>query len=151
MTGTRLLKQTGAALVAAGVLSVAIGVQAQQAPPAKAGTSLGQVKIAKDVIANGQRLPAGTYTLRLTGDPAKPVVGQTPAESQWVEFVQGQDVKGKELATVLSPADAQKIVRTGKAPESGTAAVETLKGGDYVRVRAVRSGQHYLVHLAVKS
>ena len=151
MTGTRLLKQMGAALVAAGVLSVAIGVQAQQAPPPKAGTSLGQVKIAKDVIANGQPLPAGTYTLRLTGDPAKPVVGQTPAESQWVEFVQGQDVKGKELATVLSPADAQKIVRSGKAPESGSAAVETLKGGDYVRVRAVRSGQHYLVHLAVKS
>jgi hypothetical protein len=151
MTRTTLLKRMSAAVVAAGVMSIAVGLQAQQAPPPKAGTSLGQVKIAKAFIANGQKMPAGTYTLRLTGEAPKTVVGQTPAESQWVEFVQGQDVKGKELATVLSPADAKKIVRSGQAPEAGSASVETLKGGDYIRVRALRSGQHYLVHLAVAS
>jgi hypothetical protein len=141
-----------AALVAAGVMGVAFGVHAdQQMAPPKAGTSLGQVRIAKDVMANGQRLPAGTYTLRLTGDTGKPVVGQTPEESQWVEFVQGQDVKGRELATVLSPADAKKVSISGRAVEAGGTVVEMLKTGDYIRVHARRGGQHYLVHLAIAS
>jgi len=148
MTRTRLLRRMSAGVAAAGVLSFAVAVQAQQKP---SGASLGQVKIAKDVMANGQRLPAGTYTIRLTGNQGKPVVGQTPEESQWVEFVQGQDVKGRELATVLSPADAKKIVRTGRTLETGSAAVETLRGGDYIRVRALRGDRHYLVHLAVAS
>jgi len=114
----------------------------------KASPALGQVRIAKAVTANGQKLAAGTYTLRLTGDQGKPVVGQTPEESQWVEFVQGTEVKGRELATVLSSADAKKLFKSPKAPESGASA-ELLKGGDYIRVRVTKGDRHYLVHLAV--
>ena len=143
MTRTRMLKHVGAALVAAGVLSLAVGAQAQ-----KAGNSLGSVKIAKDVMANGQRLAAGTYTVRLTGEQGKPVVGQTPDESQWVEFVQGQDVKGREIATALSSAEAKKVLKSVPAAEGGPAA-ELLKGGDYIRVRVAKGGTRYLVHLAV--
>lgn len=141
MTGTRLLKRVGAALVAAFVMTIAAGVQAQK--PA----SLGQVKIGKDVMANGQRLAAGTYTVRLTGEQGKSVVGQTPEESQWVEFVQGQDVKGREVATALSSAEAKKVLK-GLASTDSPAA-ELLKGGDYIRVRVSRGGTRYLVHLPV--
>jgi hypothetical protein len=136
------MKQMGAALVAAFVMSAAAGVGALQKP-----ASLGQVKIARDVMANGQRLAAGTYTVRLTGEQGKAVVGQTPDESQWVEFVQGQDVKGREVATALSSAEAKKVLK-GLAP-SDSPSSELLKGGDYIRVRVARGGTRYLVHLAV--
>ena len=142
MTRNRLLDRVGAALVAAGVITFTMGLQAEQKP-----ASLGQVKIAKDVMANGQRLAAGTYTVRLTGEQGKSVVGQTPEESQWVEFVQGQDVKGREVATALSSAEAKKVLK-GLAPSDSPTA-ELLKGGDYIRVRVAKGGTRYLVHLAV--
>ncbi len=142
MTGTRLLRRVGAAIVAAGVITSTMGLQADQKPSA-----LGSVKIAKDVMANGQRLAAGTYTVRLTGEQGKAVVGQTPDESQWVEFVQGQDVKGREVATALSSPEAKKVLK-GLAPSDSPSA-ELLKGGDYIRVRVAKGGTRYLVHLAV--
>jgi hypothetical protein len=131
--------------VAAAALSGGpVALVAQQKPAA-----LGQVRIGRAVQANGQPLAAGTYTLRLTGEQGRPVVGQTPAESQWVEFVQGSEVKGRELATVLSAAEAKKLVKGGKLPASGSASAELLRGGDYIRVWMTRGGSHYLLHLAV--
>src|SRR6187549_2573488 len=97
MRVNRLIKAAGAAVVAALCLPVALGAQAAQ--------SLGSITLAKAVVADGQPLPAGTYTLRLSGDTPTKVVGQ-PAESEkWVEFVQGGKVKGRELASVVSAAD----------------------------------------------
>lgn len=144
MTRTRLLKQVSAAVVAAVVVGLVAGLQAQQQP--KTG-SLGSVKIARDVMANGQRLAAGTYTVRLTGEQGKNVVGQTPDESQWVEFVQGTEVKGREVAIALSSPDAKKVLKS--VPAEGGASAELLKGGDYIRVRLSRAGTRYLVHLPV--
>lgn len=143
MTRDKWLKRMGVAAVAAVVLGLSAGLVAQQQP--KAG-ALGSVKIAKDVMANGQRLAAGTYTVRLTGEQGKAVVGQTPDESQWVEFVQGQDVKGREVAIALSSPDAKKVLKSVPADGAGA---ELLKGGDYIRVRLTRAGTRYLVHLAV--
>lgn len=143
MTRTTLLKRMSAAVAAALVLSLAVALQAQQQP--KTG-ALGSVKIGKDVMANGQRLAAGTYTVRLTGEQGKAVVGQTPDESQWVEFVQGQDVKGREVAIALSSPDAKKVLKSVPADGAGA---ELLKGGDYIRVRVSRAGTRYLVHLPV--
>jgi hypothetical protein len=144
MTRTSLLKQMTAAVAAAAVLGLVAGLQAQQQP--KTG-SLGSVKIAKDVMANGQRLAAGTYTVRLTGEQGKSVVGQTPEESQWVEFVQGTEVKGREVAIALSSPEAKKVLKSG--PSEGGASAELLRGGDYIRVRLSRAGTRYLVHLPV--
>lgn len=144
MTGRGFLLKA-AAVVAAAVIGGAGVLEARQKP---AGT-LGEVKIAKPVMANGQRLAAGTYTIRLTGDQGKPVVGQTPDESQWVEFVQGKETKGRELATALSSAEAKKIAKSVKMPASGATATELLKGGDYLRVVVTKGGTYYLVHLAV--
>lgn len=144
MTRSKLLKRMSGAVAGALVLSLTMALQAQQQP--KAG-ALGSVKIGKDVMANGQRLAAGTYTVRLTGEQGKPVVGQTPDESQWVEFVQGQDVKGREVAIALSSPDAKKVLKS--VPAEGGASAELLKGGDYIRVRVSRAGTRYLVHLPV--
>ena len=112
-----------------------------------ANTSLGSVRIPQAVKANGQDLPAGTYTLRLTSDAVTPVVGQAPDASQWVEFVQGGQVKGKELATKATAAEVKQIAEM-TPPGAGTSKVQMLKGSDYIRVWMNRAGTHYLVHLA---
>ena len=132
-----------AGLLALAVLvSPAVSVSAQSA----AGTSLGTVKLPKAVKANGESLPAGTYTVRLTNDSPKPAVGLTADAEKWVEFVQGGAVKGRELASVVTDADAKKIAKMA-TPSSGTTKVQTLKGNEYVRVWINRGGNHYLIHL----
>ena len=159
------------AVVVAAVLAQAF-VSAQASAPAKAKTtsadqkaapapkpaspdnkvasgsspSLGSIHIPKAVTADGKSLSAGTYTLRLSNDPLPPVVGQTPSESKWVEFVQGGQVKGREVATVLPTDEAKKIAKLG-LPAPGTAKVQTLKGNDYLRVWINKGGTNYLVHL----
>ena len=142
MTRSTFLKLV-TTLGAAAVFGPAL-LAAQPSSPA-----LGQVRLSRAVMAGGEKLPAGTYTLRLTGEKGRPVVGQTTDESQWVELVQGKDVKGRELATVLATAAAKKVVKAGKLPASGAASAELLKGGDYIRVWVTRGSTHYLLHLAV--
>ena len=132
----------GAAVVAL-LGSVHIGAQGT-------GLSLGSVNVNRNVVANGQPLAAGTYTLRLLPDELSKVVGQTPTESKWVEFVRGGKVVGKEVATVLTGAEARTVAK-GSGPASGTAKIQLLKGNEYLRIWVNRGGTHYLVHLAVKS
>jgi hypothetical protein len=112
------------------------------------GQALGSVQLPRAVMANGQPLPAGTYTLRLSNDAVAPVVGQAPEAAKWVEFVQGTGVKGRELATVVSPADVKAVAKIAP-PAPGSAKVQMLKGADYLRVWFNRAGTQYLVHLTV--
>ena len=133
-----------------------LGAQAGSAPKAQtaaaekkaapSSAALGSVHIPRKVTADGQALPAGTYSLRLSDAAVKPVVGQTPAQAKWVEFVQGGAVKGREIATVLTSADAKAIAKQG-LPASGGTKVEALKGNDYLRVWVNKGGTNYLIHL----
>jgi hypothetical protein len=127
------------------VMALAVPVAAQQTN--QTTQSLGTVRITTAVKANGEPLAPGTYTVRLTSESPKPAVGQTQSEMRWVEFVQSGQVKAREVATVLTTAEVQKV-QEGKPPASGTAKVEMLKGNDYLRVWINRGGTHYLVHLA---
>lgn len=132
--------------VLAGAMAVMVwmstGVAAQSA------TTLGTVRLARGVMADGKVLPAGSYSLRVSADPVTSVVGQAAENAKWVEFVQGGAVKGRELASVVPQAEVAQVVK-GKGPASGSAKVELLKGGEYLRVWANRGGTHYLVHLVV--
>jgi hypothetical protein len=112
------------------------------------GKSLGSVSIPRQVKASGQPLAAGTYTLRLLPQDLKGAVGQTASESRYVEFVQGGKVVGKEVATVLTGAEARAVTK-GAGPASGSAKVQLLKGDEYVRVWIRQGDTHYLDHLAV--
>lgn len=133
----------GLCAVAAAVLLQSSGARAQ----AGAG-ALGTVRLPRAVLANGQPLPAGTYSVRLTAEPVTAVVGQTTSESRWVEFVQNDQVRGRDMATVLGAAEVKEI--GGGAPAAGRTKVELLRGGDYVRVWIKDKGTHYLVHLPVQ-
>jgi hypothetical protein len=139
----RLARSSGLALFT--VLAHIALVGAQAAP-----ASIGSAQVPRKVMAGGQPLAAGTYTVRLSNDPVKPVVGQSPDGSRWVEFVQGGAVKGRELATVLTAADLKVVLDKGEAPPApGSSRVEMLKGGEYLRLWFNQAGTHYLIHLAV--
>ncbi|MBK9239005.1 MAG: hypothetical protein IPL75_01820 [Acidobacteria bacterium] len=134
-------------LVLAGAIAVGqFGVlQAQTPSPA-----LGSVRLSRAVMADGKALPAGTYSLRRSADPVTPVVGQGPDHATWVEFLQGGQVKGRELASVVPSAEAKTVIK-GRAPGANTSRVDLLKGGEYLRVWTNRGGSHYLIHLLVGS
>ena len=112
-------------------------------------TVLGAVHIGKAVKADGQPLPVGTYQMRVTERVAEPAApGQTPQYERWAEFLQGGQVKGREVVTVVTP-DAAKDVMKMKFPPSGGYRAEVLKGGDYYRVWFNKGGTHYLVHFNI--
>lgn len=137
-----MLTRAGVAAVAV-MAALTITATAQQAAQA-----LGTVRLPRAVVANGQPLPAGTYTLRLSSDPVTAVSGQGPDAAKWVEFVQSGQVKGKELASVVAPADV-KVVAKRTPPADGHPLVQMLKGADYLRVWVGHNGAQYLIHLSL--
>lgn len=133
------------AIISSLVASVALGMQVNAQVGSSA--SLGTVRLPAAVSANGQPLPAGTYTLRVSPDPVTPVVGQAPDAAKWVEFVQAGQVRGKELASVVAPADVKDVART-TPPAEGRPLVQTLIGAEYLRVWVNMSGTQYLIYLS---
>lgn len=111
--------------------------------------TLGTVRIPKAVKADGKPLPPGTYTVRLTSQTATPPApGQTPTLERWVEFLQGRQVKGREVVTIVPQSEVSQVQKD-PPPRPNSAKVELLKGGDYARVWINRGGNHYLIHLPV--
>jgi hypothetical protein len=137
------LEATMKRLVFVGALA---GALAAGAAFAQGTTSLGTVHIAKALMADGKRLPAGTYQVRLTTDEPKAAAGQSPAAERYVEFVKGGKVAGREVASVVS-ADDIKAIAKGARPKPGTSQVEMLKGGDFWRVWINKGGTNYIINL----
>jgi hypothetical protein len=121
-------------------------------PPTQAGMApdgqlaLGSVHIPKSVKADGKALAAGTYQVRLTPQTATPdAKGQAGSLERWVEFVKGGKVAGREVVTIIPQSEIDKVQKD-TPPKLNASKVETLKGGDYVRVWINKGGNHYLVH-----
>jgi hypothetical protein len=109
--------------------------------------ALGTVRLPKGVKADGKALAAGSYHVRLTAEEAKPdAKGSSEVLERWVEFVQKGEVKGREVVSIV-PANEAKLVQKDTPPPSGGSKVETLKGGDYMRLWFNKGGNYYLVHL----
>jgi hypothetical protein len=114
-------------------------------------TVLGTVSIPRAVMADGKPLPAGRYTVRLTADTATtPAPGALAQLERWVEFVQGGQVRGRELASIV-PAEEVKDTMPGpdmpgRVGRTGSR-VEMLKGGEFLRIWIARGGHNYLIHL----
>jgi len=110
--------------------------------------TLGTVHLPKGLKADGKDLAAGTYTVRLTADEAKPdAKGSSEVLERWVEFVKGGQVAGREVVSIV-PNTETKLVQKDTPPKPGASKVETLKGGDYTRVWINKGGNYYLIHLA---
>jgi hypothetical protein len=132
-----------------GMLAAAVAVAGLAPASAQTTTALGSVTLKRSVKANGQPLDAGTYSVRLTGDEAQPAVGQTAGAERWVEFVRAGKVVGKEVVSIVADADIAQVAEGPGKPAKGGTRVDTLKGGDYVRVWINRGGNNYLIHLPV--
>ena len=110
---------------------------------------LGAVSLPRGVMADGQTLSAGDYQVRLTARSATPdTVGALTVLERWVEFRQGDDVRGREVVSIV-PSDEISDVAKSTAPGSGSSRVELLKENEYVRVWINQGGTHYLIHLVV--
>jgi hypothetical protein len=135
-------------ITACGLLAAVVSVatlSAQAAPE-----TLATVRLPQGVTANGQPLPAGTYSVRVSSEAVTPVVGQGPEAARWVEFVQNGQVRGKELASVVAPADVKAVAKR-TPPAEGRGLVHVLRGAEYVRVWVNHDGAKYLVHLSVSA
>lgn len=109
--------------------------------------SLGTVRIPRAVTADGKPLPAGTYTVRVTAQEAKPeAVGTTEALARWAEFVQKGEVKGREVVSIVPASESKMVVQDAPPPAGGTK-VQMLRGNEYLRLWFNRGGNHYLIHL----
>jgi hypothetical protein len=124
------------------------GSHGPEAPPVPTGElALGTVTIRHNTTANGEALPAGTYTVRLTPATAVPdVVGQTEVYSRWVEFSRGGTVRGKEVVSIVPAAEIAGVAND-PAPGRNRSKVEMLRNNEFVRVWINREGNHFLVHL----
>jgi len=135
----------------AALLSVGAAAQGTQGQVPSGETALGSVNLPRAVMANGQKLSAGAYQVRLTAEQAQPSVPGIQME-RWVEFLRGGKAVGREVASII-PQGEMKDLQTGPdqggRPGSGAAKVELLKGDEYLRVWINRGGVNYLVHLPV--
>jgi len=131
--------------------------QAAMAGPAQAsdrsGASLGTVRIAHHVRADGKALAPGVYLLRLTDADASPTpAGETAGYERWVEFIQHGDVKGREVATIVPASEIKDVADAGTTPPRlGQHKIEVLKGNVYLRIWLLRGDRHYLIHLPISS
>ena len=146
---------TLAALVAVGMSLVLLnGVANGQELPAnvdvpQGSVDIGTVSLPRQVMANGQALSAGDYDIRLTADSATPdTVGALNVLERWVEFRQGEDVRGREVVTIV-PQDEITDVAKSAGPGAGSSRVELLRENEYMRVWINHDGTHYLIHLVV--
>jgi hypothetical protein len=121
--------------------------QTAPAPAAPVGEmSLGSVRLTKPVKADGKELKAGTYQVRLTAQTASPDArGQTQGLERWVEFIQRGQVQGREVVTIVPQSEIGQVQKD-TPPRANSSKLETLKGGDYVRLWINRGGNHYLIH-----
>lgn len=135
------------------MLLTAVLAMASVAAPSFAQTpasSLGSVTLTRGVMADGKRLNAGTYQVRLTDESLKPAVGQSPDAERYVEFLQNGRVVGREVATVVPSGEVAGIAKW-RQPSANGVSVELLKGNDYLRVWISRAGTHYLINMPTAS
>jgi hypothetical protein len=122
-----------------------VSVPSHEEVPTKAMT-LATVHVPRAVKADDQLLKAGTYQVRLTGEPLKPVVGETPNLEQWVEFLQDGKVKARAAASIVPAPEIHRVIKE-RMPPPGHARVDVLKGNEYLRVWINKDGNHYLIHM----
>ena len=103
----------------------------------------GEITIPVAVMADGQRLAAGNYVLRLAEDGR--ATSGTVSPGRWVEFVDGETVAGRGLAIVIPDTEIGEVSDSGSPQNEARVAV--LKEGEYVRVWLNRDGVNYLVHM----
>jgi hypothetical protein len=108
---------------------------------------LGTVRITQPVMAGGKMLQPGTYEIRDTGEHATPLPGQSADAQTYVEFVANGTVMARDIAELMQDEPGRPVGTSGGT--SSRPRVETLKGGDFLRVSMSRGSERLLIHLPV--
>ncbi len=116
---------------------------------AQAPVTFGTVRLPQAVMADGHRLAAGSYQVRITNDRPTPGAGQSPTGECWVEFVKGGSVAGREVASVIPADEIGPVAKKETKPAAGASRVDMLKGGEFLRVWMNRAGTHYMVNMPI--
>ena len=138
-------------VIAAGpVVGSAFGQQLPESVDVPQGDAdLGTVSLPRSVMANGETLSAGDYQVHLTAQAATPdTVGALSVLERWVEFRQGDDVRGREVVTIVPSTEISDVAKS-TGPATGASRVELLRENEYMRVWINQEGTHYLIHLVV--
>ena len=133
-------------------IAVAFGIpaMAQQSGPSGGAVSLGTITLSAETRPDGQELAPGTYELRLTTREAAAIPAGPPSDvNRWVEFLQSGEVRGQEIATVITGSEISSVAKTSPPPV-GAARVDALRDSEYVRIWANHEGTHYLIHLMTR-
>ena len=86
--------------------------------------------------------------MRLTAQEAKPdAKGASENIERWVEFVQGGTVKGREVVSIVPPAEVKNVVKDAPPACRQRRKSRCCKGNEYLRVWINKGGNHYLIHL----
>jgi hypothetical protein len=150
-------QHTTSLILASAILGFTVGpanVALAQTAPASVDVpagqvALGSVELPRRVMANGEALASGTYEVHVTGDSATPdAPGQLQVLERWVEFRQGDEIRGREVVSIVPQSEIQNVAKTAP-PASGTSRVELLRGDDYLRVWSNQNNTHYIIHLVV--
>ena len=130
----------GSVLLACACVLVADTAFAHHGPAA-----LGTVRLTQPVMVGGTVLQPGTYEVRDTGEHTMPLPGQSEDAQTRIEFVKSGSVVARDVAEVMTPEGGA----VGTSGGTGRLKVETLRGGDFIRVSTTRNGERLLIHLAV--
>ena len=133
------------------IACAAIGFMAASSSVAWAGqTAPGTVNVPTGEVDLGSvELPRRVMAddLRVTADSANPdAPGQLAVLERWVEFRQDDEVKGREVVSIVPQSEIDSVAKSAP-PGSGTARVEMLKDNDYLRVWVNQNNTHYFIHL----
>jgi hypothetical protein len=112
--------------------------------------------IAEQVKAGGKPLAPGTYEVWILDESPDLGAGAPSNAQRVVELYQNGKMVAREVAEVFPATSSEDAAKANEQPAgtSGTsarglrrAAVEKLRGGEYVRVVINDAGARYLIHL----
>ena len=109
------------------------------------------VTISEAVKADGKPLAPGTYEVWILDEHPNANAGAPSNAQRVVELHQNGKMVAREVAEVFT-SDERPVGTSGASTSRmGKAAVEKLKGGEYLRIAINAAGARYLIHLPTAS
>jgi hypothetical protein len=130
-------------------LSIAAPVAAHHETPGKSH-AVATVTIGEPVKADGKPLAPGTYEVWILSDRPAPGAGAPSGEQRVVELYQNGKMMAREVAEVF-PAGERPIGTSGTGSRMSRAAVQKLRGGEFIRIVINDATGRYLIHLPTAS
>jgi hypothetical protein len=125
--------------------AIAAPLAAHHQEPGKSH-AVATVTITEPVKADGKPLAPGTYEVWLL-DERPNITGVASAAQRVVELHQNGKVVAREVAEVFTASERPEGTSGTADGKLGKAAVQKLRGGEFLRIAINDGGARYLIHL----